>query len=128
MSAARERKELGLEISEPRGALREKDEARLEFGRGDGHSGGHVAFGFHRDNPVDLAAQLLREESSGAGVLDQDACCAVGGGKVSHGGFQLGVIDALPPHVEQIAACIWSGFGGGQFPRQSMTTGLMAAI
>jgi hypothetical protein len=46
--------------------------------------------------------QLLNEGGPGAGVLDQNAPCVPFSGEGLHGCFQSGVIDALPPDVDEI--------------------------
>jgi hypothetical protein len=97
-----EREELRLEIREPWRALRKKNQTRLELCGDDGHAGGLVAIRFDRENAIDLAEQLLDKRSPGAGVLDEHAVCSVFGGKTAHSGFELGIVDAFPPDIDEI--------------------------
>jgi hypothetical protein len=115
--APREREELRLEIGKPWGALGKKNQTRLELCGDDGHASGLVAIGFDRENPIDLAEQLLDNRNPGAGVLDKHPVCSMSEGKSAHSGLEFGIVDPFPPDVDEIPSPV-AGYEPGRADRE----------
>ena len=76
MPAAREGEQLRFQVGKPRGAFRQEDLSRFELRRRDRHAALFVANRLYRDDPRDLANELLNQSCAGRGVLDEDASSA----------------------------------------------------
>src|ERR1700674_5637957 len=102
MSAPRKDEQFGLEVRQPIRTFGQQDLARLKLCGGDCHATRFIAFRFYCDYSSDLAPQFLNERSSGPGVFDQNTPRAPPFGVTLNGSFESGVIDALPPDIDEI--------------------------
>ena len=79
----------------------------------------------------------MKEESSGAGVLDQDALRVLSGRKRLHCSFQLGVIDPAPPLLgcysslspawkNQLALLVWYSVQSDRAQREMLKAAVYA--